>query len=260
VTICAARDIPLTTLERDILADLTAAAARISAEADLTHTAMTPQPSRPTCRRPARPRLVAAGVAVAVTAGGIAAAAAGVVPNPWAGPTVLNEPIVTASDPAAVAGATVQLAAPGPESVTFQVITAAYTRGGIPGQCTSFVAKEPQGQPEHLLDGCGQTAAVLPDGQTQRAATQAAAAFNTWQAPSGAIYAVIEGTAAAEATRVVLTDVSGNTIATGPAANGYYVTYLPARDLPTQTVLDEYDSTGRLLDAQNLGSDSAPTP
>jgi hypothetical protein len=261
---CVTPDIPLTALEQDILSDLLTAAALLDG-GDAPVVAMThSQRSRGVRRRSVKPSLLAAGVAIVITGGAITAAAAGVLPDPWAGPGSLNSPFVTASDPTTVTGATVELAVPGPESVTFEIVTDRFTRAGSPGECTALVVKGPQGRSEHLGTGCGQVATVLPDGQTQSGAASPLAGFDDWQSRSDTSYTVVSGSSPAGANRAVLTDPGGNTLATGPASDGKYLVYLPAQDLPSHTVLTFYSPSRQLIDSQNLddpnADGAAPTP
>lgn len=232
-----ARDIPLTELERHILSELQAAAARIATDIDLVFST-TQQVPRTARRRTVGSGIVAAGIAVTVAGGGYAAAAAaGVLPNPWAGSAVGSNPFVTSPDPAG----TVELAVPGPESTTLEIVTDTVAVSGATGQCSGVVIKEAQGRSDHPMSACGGASALRAENSV----------FD-WQAPSGATYAIVSGEAPAGATKVTLTTDHSDTVTTEPAGGGYFVTYVPTQEMPANGILDFYNSSGQLMGTQNF--------
>jgi hypothetical protein len=245
-----ARDVPLTVLEQDILSDLKAVAARMAAETapDGVTTQQPPLATRP---RRVRSRTVAVGVAVAVagTAGYAAAAAAGELPNPFAGPGMMKIPFVASPDPATQAGATVKLAVPGPESTTLEIVNDTVTVRGTTGECSALVVKDRQGRSRTFMASCGGPSAA-----------QAENGDFVWQAPSGASFTIVTGLAPAEATKVTLTDLNG-AVTTEPTGGGYFLVYIPAQVTPANGTVDFYNASGQPAGSQPFGASPArPAP
>jgi hypothetical protein len=184
------------------------------------------QPNR---LRPRRFRPVLA-VAVAVIAlagvGAGAAAATGVLPW-WNSERAISS--------FTVAGSTVRLSVPGPESTTFEVVTNTTTVGGERENCTAIAVKYAQGRSQQGLTGCGAPGAIA-----------AKAGSFDWQAPSGVTYAVIAGpTPVSTAVKVALLDRNGDTATTEPVGDGYYLVYAPA-GLSTGNLVF-YDASGQVV-------------
>jgi hypothetical protein len=200
-------------------------------------------------RRPTRQRLrrfrpvlaIAAGVIALSIVGAGVAAATGVLPWWKTQQAIMASPFFTSTDPAAVAGSTVYLSVPGPESTTFEIVTnSTVTVGTLQEHCTAIVVKDAQGRSQRGLTSCGAAGA----------ATANAGSFE-WQAPSGATYAVISGTTpVSTAAKVALVASNDVTVATKPVVGGYFLVYAPAEQAAGRLVF--YDGHGRVVD--ELGS------
>jgi hypothetical protein len=135
----------------------------------------------------------------------------------------------------AVAGSTVRVSVPGPESTTFEVVTNTMMVGGERENCTAIAVKYAQGRSQQGLTGCGAPGAI-----------EAKAGSFDWQAPSGVTYAVIGGpTPVSTAVKVALLDSNGDTATTEPVGDGYYLVYAPAR-LSTGNLVF-YDASGQVV-------------
>lgn len=194
----------------------------------------------PARRRRGRRRLVVAavgGVLVLLAAAGVATGT-GVLPWITRAQEFDSTPFVTTSTPETLPGSNVVLSVPGPEATTFEIITNdTVTIGGKVNSCVAVINTDAQGQRQGAgLTGCGPA----------RAASPAAGEFD-WQAPSGATYAVVEGTA--DAATVALRDPSGATLATGKVEDGYFLLYtLATATLPSNASLIFSDSSGHVVD------------
>jgi hypothetical protein len=190
--------------------------------------------------------LIAGAGAAFVVAGTGIAAATGVIPW-WASKAAVDSsPFATAPEPAAVAGSTVRLTVPGPESTTFELVTNTVTMGATQVNCTAVAVKDARGRSQHLTNGCG----------TPGMATPRAASFD-WQAPSGATYAIVTGPdPTSNAVKVALKDSDGVASATEPVSGGYYLVYVPAEGLSPTGSLVFYDASGQVVD--QLALDLAP--
>jgi len=222
---------PVIDLDRDddVVRELLAPPARVQPVTFRRH----PSRHRPRRSRPV-PAVAVAVLALAIGAG--VAAATGVLPWWNSEQAVTSSPFGTSADPATVAGSTVRLSVPGPESTTFEVVTYTVTVGTDQEHCTAIAVKDAQGRSQHLMTSCGAAGAAV-----------AAAGRFDWQAPSGTTYAVIAGpTPVSTAAKVALLTSNGLTATTEPVAGGYYLVYVPA-ELSTGSLVF-YDQRGQVVD------------
>ena len=202
------------------------------------------RPNRQRARRFRPAFAVAAGAALMLVGAGVAVAT-GVLPGWKTEQAIIQSPFMTATDPAALQGSTVNLSAPGPESATLEIVTNnAETVGTLQEHCTAIVAKDAEGRPLGgfpMLRGCGVAGQISPQG------SGSGAGLLEWQLPSGVTYAVIYGNAAVpSAVNVALVAGNGDQVATGPADGGYFLVYAPAQ-LATGSLVF-YDERGQIVD------------
>jgi hypothetical protein len=192
-----------------------------------------------------RPALaVAAGAALLLVGAGVAAAT-GVLPGWKTEQALIQSPFMTATDPAALPGSTVNLSAPGPASSTVELVSNdTETVGTLQEHCTAVVATDAEGRPLGdfpSLRGCGVAHQISPQGSSSGAARI------EWTLPSGVTYAVIYGAGAApRAVKVALVASNGDAVSTGPAERGYFLLFTPLEQATGTLVL--YDQQGQVVD------------